>query len=247
MMLGHCFAYNAERSPSSSSNNPRRVIPLDDENTQHSYWKHKYGRDNWTSSEDLTKLGFNYGNVFAELGSSLHYDVKGNKLLFGAPGTWNWTGTTIITDVKGTNPVRTQPMTIDQPWMYDYTGYALTSGDFGYFNQVTKRQYAIGSPRGAKSRTGKVYIAEYDDGSQQLNYLQTLTPNGAQSFEYFGASLAALDMNGDGVDELIVGSPLFSNSRSMQQSTSSSVHFKFFKLTLCNVIIMLNSYVPSFL
>ena len=96
MMLGHCYAYNAERSSSSSSNNPRRVIPLDDENTQHSYWKQKYGRENWTSLEDLTRLGFNYGNIFAELGSSLHYDVKGNKLLFGAPGTWNWTGTTIM-------------------------------------------------------------------------------------------------------------------------------------------------------
>ena len=32
------------------------------------------------------------------------------------------------TDVQGTNPVRTQPMNIDQPWMYDFTGYALTSG-----------------------------------------------------------------------------------------------------------------------
>ena len=45
---------------------------------------------------------------------------------------------------------------------------------------------------------------------------------GAQSFEYFGASLAALDMNGDGVDELIVGSPLFSNSRSCLLYTSDA-------------------------
>ena len=93
MMLGHCYAYNAKQS---SSGNPRRVIPLDDENTQHSFWKHKHGRENWTSSDDLAKLGFNYGNVFAELGSSFHYDSKDNKILFGAPGTWNWTGTTVM-------------------------------------------------------------------------------------------------------------------------------------------------------
>ena len=54
---------------------------------------------------------------------------------------------------------------------------------------------------------------------------------GAQPFEYFGASLAALDMNGDGVDELIVGSPLFSNSRSMQQSRSSTVSFQILETT----------------
>ena len=52
------------------------------------------------------------------------------------------------------------------------------TGHFGYFNQGSKRQYVIGSPRGAPSRTGKVYIAEYDEGTKQLNYLQTLIPYG---------------------------------------------------------------------
>ena len=50
-------------------------------------------------------------------------------------------------------------------------------GNFGYFNQDTKRQYAIGSPRGTKTRTGTVYIADYD-GTENLNYLQELTPTG---------------------------------------------------------------------
>ena len=33
------------------------------------------------------------------------------------------------TDSKGNNPIRTQPRTKFDPWMYDYTGYALTSGN----------------------------------------------------------------------------------------------------------------------
>ena len=32
------------------------------------------------------------------------------------------------TDSNGNNPARTQPRTKLQPWMYDYTAYALTSG-----------------------------------------------------------------------------------------------------------------------
>ena len=35
---------------------------------------------------------------------------------------------TFRTDSQGKYPVRTQPKTKWQPWMYDYTGYALTSG-----------------------------------------------------------------------------------------------------------------------
>ncbi len=34
---------------------------------------------------------------------------------------------------------------------------------------------------------------------------------GTQTGEYFGAALAAVDVNGDGIDELIVGSPLFTH------------------------------------
>ena len=89
----------------------------------------------------------------------------------------------------------------------------------------------------------EAYINWHFEQAKQANYLVIHRfCIGAQSFEYFGASLAALDMIGDGVDELIVGSPLFSNSRSMQQSTSSSVHLQLFKRTVYSVII----YVPSF-
>ena len=50
-------------------------------------------------------------------------------------------------------------------------------GNYGYFNPATKRQYAIGSPRGAKSRTGSVYIVEYEE-TENFRHLQKLTPSG---------------------------------------------------------------------
>ena len=50
-------------------------------------------------------------------------------------------------------------------------------GNYGYFNPAAKTQYAIGSPRGAKSRTGAVYIVEYD-GTENFRHLQKLIPSG---------------------------------------------------------------------
>ena len=42
--------------------------------------------------------------------------------------------------------------------------------------------------------------------SQNIEIIQTLS--GLQLGEYFGSSFAAVDLNGDGLDELVVGSPL---------------------------------------
>ena len=94
-MSGHCYVYGDERSGSGNVNLPRRIIPLEDKNTQEwdkntQQWTQMNGRDGWGVND------YRYGNIFAELGSSLHYDPINEKLLFGAPGSWNWTGTTIM-------------------------------------------------------------------------------------------------------------------------------------------------------
>ena len=87
MMLGNCYAYSNDRNSP-----PRRITPLDDPNAQDSYWKHMNGRNAW--KDDTNQ--YRFGNVFAELGSTLHHDSVGDKILFGAPGAWNWTGTAIM-------------------------------------------------------------------------------------------------------------------------------------------------------
>ena len=42
---------------------------------------------------------------------------------------------------------------------------------------------------------------------------------GRQCGEYFGSSLAAVDVNGDGVDELIIGAPLYSSKPAITSKT----------------------------
>lgn len=58
----------------------RRVTPLEPQ---------FYGRDGFG------KLEYVYGTIYSELGMSIHYDDVQRKIFFGAPGTWNWTGTTV--------------------------------------------------------------------------------------------------------------------------------------------------------
>ena len=43
---------------------------------------------------------------------------------------------------------------------------------------------------------------------------------GRQIGEYFGAALACADLNGDGLDEVIVGAPLFTNQNQLSKPIS---------------------------
>ena len=65
----------------------------------------------------------------------------------------------------------------------------------------------MGAPRGGPQGNGVVYVVRFDGGTENVERAFKLT--GRQSGEYFGASLASADMNGDGVDEIIVGAPLY--------------------------------------
>jgi hypothetical protein len=49
-----------------------------------------FGRDGFG------KADYVYGTIYSELGMSIHYDEVQKRMFFGAPGTWNWTGTTVV-------------------------------------------------------------------------------------------------------------------------------------------------------
>ena len=80
----------------------------------------------------------------------------------------------------------------------------------GTFYNSQQKSYIVGSPRAGGKRAGEVHLIKpfplNSNKSQNIEIIQTLS--GLQLGEYFGSSFAAVDLNGDGLDELVVGSPL---------------------------------------
>ena len=54
-----------------------------------------YGRQGWTGN-DRVKGHYNYGAIYAEAGFSFHFDPITGTKYWGAPGSWNWTGTFVM-------------------------------------------------------------------------------------------------------------------------------------------------------
>ncbi|XP_064614129.1 integrin alpha-9-like [Liolophura sinensis] len=80
--------------------------------------------------------------------------------------------------------------------------YAVTSGKIYGPGKVT---YIIGAP--VDRRVGKIYLI--DNKKYEVNDSRT----GAQFGEYYGASLCTVDFDGDGLDDVVVGAPLFSSDK----------------------------------
>lgn len=79
-----------------------------------------------------------------------------------------------------------------------YLGYSLT---LGHFNGDSYPDIAVGMPRGS-NLTGKVIFLT----GTTMEQLHNLTGN--QVGAYFGHAVAVSDVNGDGLDDVIIGAPM---------------------------------------
>ncbi|KAG7165078.1 Integrin alpha-PS3-like [Homarus americanus] len=168
-----------------------------------------------------------YFYAHGEAGLSLHFPDNPAEMIIGAPGVFNWQGS-VIRMSDNTNSVpgeisrrRRRQSQIKESDMFDSSfvpnpyftsviedfdllGYAVTSGRFMSKDELL---YVGGAPRGALSH-GKVLIFSYPDYEyQSLNVKAEW--QGTQLGEYFGAAVTAADINGDGLSDLVVGSPMY--------------------------------------
>ncbi|VDM40683.1 unnamed protein product [Toxocara canis] len=132
-------------------------------------------------------------------------DDGDERLFIGAPGAYYWQGAVFSQSVVDPND---RPNTKDGPAHHDNynLGYATAVGDF---DGDGKDDIVAGVPRG-NELVGAVYIF-----SSSLVSLRNLTDRGGQRGQYFGAAVAVADLNADGYDDVIVGSPFYTDYKTV--------------------------------
>ena len=82
------------------------------------------------------------------------------------------------------------------------SGFAVASGRF----DTRSVSYVGGAPR---SNSTGIVVLFVMDGNNRLTYREHQVLHGELPFSAFGYSLLAVDLNADGFDDLIVGSPMY--------------------------------------
>lgn len=184
--------------------------------------------DNFNESREFSPCRTRYwgyhrqGWCQAGLGAAM--SKNGERLFIGAPGSWYWQGQiySISTamrlkflaamsaspEAEASGQAFSQPLnsrarimfTKEGPAIEDdsYMGYSVATGDFtGNGDSGT----AVGVPRGS-DLLGKVILFT-------SNMTNPRNISGEQMGAYFGYAVASGDIDGDGLDDLIVGAPMY--------------------------------------
>ncbi|XP_062410940.1 integrin alpha-2-like [Sardina pilchardus] len=149
-----------------------------------------------------TGKGSNFQMEFAQVGFSAYQTSKKDSLMLGAVGAYGWSGTVVHQTGQKfeTLPQKVFETTLDDRNHSSYLGYSVTSLSHG-----STEYFVAGAPRANHSGLVVVYTL---DSSAQASIIDT--QRGTQVGSYFGSVMCPLDVNRDGVtDVLLVGAPMF--------------------------------------
>nr|XP_012642183.1 integrin alpha-IIb isoform X1 [Microcebus murinus] len=168
-----------------------------------------------TMSGVYAKTHYDRDKRYCEAGFSSVVTQAG-ELVLGAPGGYFFVGllarAPIANIISSYRPgtllwnVPTQSFTLDSSspeWFDGYRGYSVAVGEFD--GDLRTTEYVFGAPTWSWT-LGAVEILD--------SYFRTLHRlHGEQMASYFGHSVAVTDVNGDGRHDLLVGAPLYMESR----------------------------------
>nr|XP_060496691.1 integrin alpha-9-like [Panthera onca] len=132
-------------------------------------------------------------------------------VVMGAPGSFYWAGTVKVLNLTDNTYFKLNDEAIMNR-RYTYLGYAVTAGSF---SRPSTTDVVGGAPQ--DEGVGKVYIFRADRRSGTL--IKIFQASGKKMGSYFGSSLCAVDLNADGLSDLLVGAPMFSEIRDEGQVT----------------------------
>lgn len=178
----------------------------------------------WTESvyEPCKGMESGYTKVGnCQVGTSAHWSDR--KLVLGAPGSYEGSGGLYITETDDilvnygtTNPYKDPEFQNSLP----YIGYSTTICDM---NGDGVKDVISGGPRGKLYKGQVVIYQEYKTPSKSELILVHELPFeliGEQMGSFYGSSLLCQDMNGDGIDDLLVGAPWYTDTEYLGQGMS---------------------------
>ncbi|XP_062410862.1 integrin alpha-2-like [Sardina pilchardus] len=139
---------------------------------------------------------------FAQVGFSAHQTSKEGVVMLGAVGAYGWSGTVVHQKGQTSDvlPEKAFESILESKNHSSYIGYSVTSLSHG-----STEYFVAGAPRANHSGLVVVYTL---DSSAQASIIDT--QRGTQVGSYFGSVMCPLDVNRDGVtDVLLVGAPMF--------------------------------------
>ncbi|XP_029461777.1 integrin alpha-4 [Rhinatrema bivittatum] len=149
--------------------------------------------------DHMRKFGESHGSCQAGI-SSFHTE---NLIIMGAPGSYYWTGSVFVYNTTE-NTYKTYEDVNNSVKFGSYLGYSVGAG---HYLSPSSTEVIGGAPQ--QEQTGRAYIFTID--SSQLNILFEAT--GKKLGSYFGAAVCAVDLNADGLSDLLVGAPMQSTVR----------------------------------
>ncbi|KAM9307772.1 LOW QUALITY PROTEIN: integrin alpha-8 [Gastrophryne carolinensis] len=150
------------------------------------------------------------GQGYCQAGFSLDF-YKNGDIALGGPGSFYWQGQvfgasvaeiikgysfkSVIRDLAGERKTKVADSAYDD----SYLGYSVAVGEF---TGDSEQELVAGVPRGEQN-FGYVSIIN----SSNMVYIYNFT--GDQMASYFGYTVAVSDVNSDGLDDVLIGAPLF--------------------------------------
>eukprot|EP00095_Tigriopus_kingsejongensis_P006701 maker-scaffold25_size650667-snap-gene-3.23 protein:Tk06701 transcript:maker-scaffold25_size650667-snap-gene-3.23-mRNA-1 annotation:"integrin alpha-ps2-like" len=173
--------------------------------------------------DSLRRSGY---NLLTMMGHSLLMS-ENNRLVVGAPmartNDFLWDLERTVGSIIQASPFHLPPAdltpwssvsrsSVADPHTYDLAGSSIVRGRF--YHDGEDGHYAVGAPK-AFNVKGAVYLCpdcltrDTNRGANIKFEKNSVTVEGFQFGSRFGQSICAVDINGDGFDDLVVGAPLF--------------------------------------
>ncbi|TNN03830.1 hypothetical protein fugu_000859 [Takifugu bimaculatus] len=146
-------------------------------------------------SDYQKKFGEDYGSCQAGISNFLTRDL----IIMGAPGTSYWTGSVLVFNTSSGG------MSVyldDETGAVSFGSYLGYSVGAGHFLSPDSVEVVGGAPQ--YYQKGKVFIFTIDK-----SFLRIVSEvSGQELGSYFGSSVCAIDLNADGLSDLLVGAPM---------------------------------------